>query len=503
MAEITRTSVLAIMEETTEGTVEAVTGATTFVPLQPDFSMTPNFEVLETEEIRSSLAPSKPILGIEQPEFSGSFYLKHSGVEGTKPGYSELLKAAFGSETSNGTERTLTSGSTTSVLELAAGGTDFSRGFAVLIKDGTNGYSIRPVHSVSSNSLTLGFNLDSAPASGVTVGKCVNYSPANSAHKSLSLHLYRANGGYYEVMAGSKVSEMSFTASAGELLNASYSLVGTKYHHDPITIGATDTYLDFYDGTTDFAATVTAKVYRDPHELADALQTSMRAVSSSSAYTVTYNDTGASKGKFTIAKASGTLTLKWNTGTNTANTIGDKIGFSTAADDSASLSYTSDNELSWAAGYSPSYDSSDALVVKSHQIFLGGADDNSCFEATSCEFSFPNELVNVRSFCAESGISSNFFSGRNVTVNLTGQVAKHDNEKFKRFRNNDETRFMYAFGTKSGGNWVAGASGCVYIPTCTISSYEYQDLDGFIVANMTLTAYADSSGNGEVYLNFL
>lgn len=498
-----KASVLAVMPEVTEGTPVAPGATTDFLALQPDASLKPSFDVLSNEELRSSIGKAKGILGFERPEMSFSHYLKHSGVEGTAPEYNELLQAVFGSETANGTQRTTTTGSTTSVCKLGAGGTDFSRGFAVLIKDGTNGYSIRPVHSVATNDLTLGFNVANAPASGIGVGKCVNYTPANSAHQSLTAWMYRANGQAVEMIAGAKVTEFGFSASAGELINANFNMVGTKYYFNPITIGATDTKLDFTDDDGTFAATITAKVYRTPHELATAITDAMNTANSGETHTCTYSDT---TGKFTIVSTGTVLSLLWNTGGNAANTIGDKIGFSTAADDTgtaAATGYTSDNAQTYGASYTPAYDSSDPVAAKYHEVLLGDSTDTTCFEAASISFSMAMERSEVKSICAESGVNSILLTGREVTITISGLLDKYHAGEMNRFANNTATRFAYNFGTKSGGNWVAGTCGNLYIPTCTVTSFALTDLDSVVGVEIELKAYVDSSGNGEVYLNFL
>lgn len=494
-----KSNVLAIVAEVTDGTPVDPAGVTDYVVLQPDANMNPAFELLENEEIRASIGKAKGVQGLERPEMSFSHYLKHSGTEGDAPEISAILKAVFGSETVNATARTLDAASSVSVAKMTAGGGDFARGFAVLVKDGTNGYSIRPVHSVAGNDLTLGFNLLNAPAAGVTLGKCINYSPANTGHQSLTAHLFRGNGQAKEVMSGCKVTSFGFNANAGEFINANFSLSGTKYHFNPIRIAAADTKLDFVDDGGDHVATVTAKLYRDPYELAEALQTAMNAVSTD-VITVSFSST---TGKFTIAGDGALFQLEWNTGANTANTIGDKIGFSVAADDTGSLTYTSDNAQSYAAAHVPSYDAADPLAAKNQEILLGDATDTTKFEAASIDFSMSNERTEVKSICAESGVNSIKVTGREVTVRITALLDKHDADKFRRFRANTDTRFAYNFGTKSGGNWEAGKCGCLYIPTCTVTSFSLTDLDSVIGIEIELKAFVDSSGNGEVYLNFL
>lgn len=500
---LTRSTVMAIVPEVTEGTAVLPSGATQFIPILPDISFVPETELQDNEEIKNSIGISKSIQGVESGNAEISLYLKHSGVEGTAPNYGELLEAVFGSTSTNSTQRTTTSGSTTTVIALGAGGTDFARGKAVLIKDSTNGYSIRPVHSVSSNNLTLGFAVATAPATGMNVGKCINYAPAASGHQSLTLALYRGNDTAFELIAGAKALSYTLSGEAGGLITQSFSLSGSKYYFNPINIAATDIKLDFLDNATTRVATITAQLYRDPQTLADALETAMNALGSANTFTVEYNDQGASAGKFTITSTGTTLSLLWSSGANTANTIGDKIGFVTASDDTGALTYTSDNVQSWASAITPTYDSADPLVAKYNDVLIGSAADTVGFCAESIEMSFEHEEGEIRCISAETGLDAKFFQKRTVNISVTGKLDKHDADKFYRYLNNSETRFMWAFGNKSGGNWVAGQCGCLYIPSCTVTSFEPGDGDGIVNVSLELQAFVDSSGNGEVYLNFL
>lgn len=502
MAQFTRSSVLAIVEEVTEGVPVAPSAATDFVSLQDGFSLEPGFDTIESSEIKSSIAQGKTYQGIEAPKGSVSHYLRHSGVEGSKPDYSLLLKGLFGSTVSNGTQRLTTSSSTTKLLKLASGGSDFPRGSAVLIKDTVNGFSIRPVHSFSTNDLTLGFALSNAPASGVGCGKNVRFIPANSGHPSLTLWEYKANGAAVEMISGARVNEGTFNFSAGELINAEYSLDGLKFHFNPITIASTDTKLDFDDGSTR-VATILAGVYRDPIELADALTAAMNAAGSSDTFSVVFNSSGANAGKFTVSTNGMTLSLKWNTGTNTANTVGDKIGFDTSADDTSATTYTSDNALSYTASYTPSYDAADPLIAKYNEVFVGSVDDNIVFDAKTVTLKVSNNLQQQKSVCAQSGVKSHNIQKRSSVVTLSGEMVKHDAEKFKNYRNNDAIRFLYNFGARSGGNWIPGSCGCIYLPNANITSFKCGDDDGVVTFEIEIKGFVDSNGNDEVYLNFL
>jgi hypothetical protein len=501
----TRNSVLAIKPEVTEGTPVWPASVNDFTAIQDDFDMTPEFEQLENAELKSSLAPGKTIQGAETPTVQFSHYLRHSGVEGTAPDFNELLKGGFGAEVVAGTEYTTAASSTVSLIKSTGAATNFERGEGLLIKDGTNGYRIRAVHSVSSDDITPSFNLPAgtAPGTGVGLGKAVLYKPANEGHQSMTLTHYIGNGGAIQQMAGAKTTEIGITFEAGELINASFSLEGIVYNFDPIEIGATDTKLDFEDDDGVAVATITAKTWKDPHELAAAVAAAMDTASPGETHTVTYSDT---TGKFTISCTGTLLELLWNTGANAANTIGDKLGFSTAADDTgtaATTGYTSDNAVSFAAAYVPSYDAADPLAAKDNEIMMGDQADQSCFVASTCEFTLTNTNRRIASFCAVSGFSGAIINAREVVVNVTAELEKYDASRFKKFRANDNVRFQYSFGTKVGGNWVAGKCGCIYIPTATITSYDVNDDEGLASLEMELRAYADEQGRGEAYLNFL
>lgn len=504
MAIKSRNTVGALKKEVTIGTLIAPTTGTDFIPLQDgEFEMSPNFNTLENNELRGSIGSAKPILGLEEPEGSVSVFLKHSGVEGQAPQYDELLESAFGAKEVNATQYPTIAGSTTSAINVGVGiGANFSRGEALLIKDGTNGYSIRPVHSVAGDVLTLGFNLGTAPATGINLGKAVKYSVANSGHPAFSAWYYQGNGGAVEAMAGCQVTSMEMSVTAGEFVNCSYSFAGSKYHFDPIEITASTNKLDFDDGSVR-VATIPARFYRDPVELATAVTDAMNSAGSSDVFTVSYSHIGASAGKFTIATNGVSLDLLWNTGANTANTIGTKLGFLVAADDTGATTYTSDNALTLTAPASPSYDAVDPLVAKHMEVLIGTATDTACAGISEFTFTLDNTIDNVTDICAESGVDEKLINQRTVSVDFTARLSSYDARMFTRFRANDEVRFMFAFGTKSGGNWQAGKSGCVYIPTATISSFQIQSQDNIVVINGTLSAFVDANGNGECYLNFL
>lgn len=502
MAIVTRKSAFAVKVETTEGTPVAPTAGTDYIPIQADATMAPEFDTLENEELKASIGQSKSILGAENPTASVSVYLTNSGTAGVAPQVAELLTAAFGNEDIEGTEYDTIAASTVSVVKVDTGeGAQFRPGQALLVKNGAAPYEIRAVHSISGDDLTVGFDLDNAPGTGVNLGQAVTYYPANDGHQTLSLWHYLGNGGAIQMVSGARVAEMGIEFPAGELINASYSLEGLEYYFNPIEIVATDQYLDFTDDAGTFAVTVALKTYKDPHDLAAALQTAMNAATTET-HSVSYSDT---TGKFTIATSTSTVfSLLWNTGTNAANSIADALGFATAANDTGATTYEADNVKSWASPQSPDFSNhGDPLAAKSNRVMLGDQQDNVCFQASSVSFTLTDTRQTIDSVCADSGRSGSIVQQRAVTVSVTALLDQFDVDKFRRFRENEETRFQYTCGTKTGGNWDAGKCANVYIPTATITSYSIVDDDGLVTLELELTAFVNDQGEDEVYLSFV
>lgn len=507
-ASATRKSVLYVVNESTAGTPVAVSASTEAVALQEGFSLEPAFETQENAELRSSIGQAAPIQGLEAPTASVDHYIRHSGVEGTEPNYGKFLQSLFGAKQVNATEYSTTAGSTAgtsavrAVVKSAGNASNFQRGEGLLIKDSVNGYSVRNVFSVDdANTLGLSFNLANAATNSSGLGKAVLYYPADSGENSMTLWLYRANGGAVEMISGAKTSEMSMDVTVGELVNASFAFDGVSYYFNPIITTSSTRYLDFTDDDGTWAIAVAAKAWKDPHELASAIQTAMNATGTTETHSVVYSDT---TGKFTIATSTSTvLSLLWNTGANTANTIATKVGFSAAADSTGATTYTSATAYTLTAPNTPSYDSADPIAAKYAEVMMGDFDDYSCACVQSMSFSFVKTLTSVPCICAESGVAEKIASLREVTMEVTATLDPYDADKFRRFRSNSDISFAFNFGVRTGANWTAGKTCNLYIPTAKISNFRLDDADGVVVMTYTLSAFVDSSGNGEIYLNFL
>jgi len=497
---------MAVVEEVTEGTLLAPSAGTQFIPLQPGFEFVPSVETISNDELRGSIGQAPSIQGLEQPTASFSEYLKHSGVEGQEPNYGIVLESLFGTKNVNATERLTAASSTTTLLKLASGGSDFELGRAVLLKDATNKYQIRPVQSVSSNDLTLGFALPAAPAAGLGCGKAITYKPADSGHPTMSAWLYRANGGAVEAIAGARATEMSLNLSVGELIGMDFTLAGTSFYFNPIEITSSTNKLDFTDDDGTFAATISAGWYKHPADLASAITTAMNAANSGETHTCTFINTGTHAGKFQIVSTGTLLSLLWNTGANTANTIAAKIGFSAAADSTgtaATTGYKSSSVQVYSSAYTPSYDNVDPMAAKYMEVLIGDQSDYESACVQTMTISITNNVQDVKCISAQSGVEGKVIESRNASVSIVAQMKRHDADKFNRFLNNSDTKFLFNFGTKSGGNWIAGKSGCFYCPQAKVNGVQLGDDNGLVTMQYELFPYVDASGNPEMYLNFL
>ena len=500
--ETTRSSILAVTEEVTEGTPVFPTAGTDCIALTPGFDFAPNFETLENEELTGTIAASAPVQGLESPTASFTNYAKGSGTEGAVADWGILLKNAHGSQTINATERLTDAGSTAgsssarAVLKLASGGADFDKGYAVLIKDGTHSYRIRNVHDVSTNDLTLSQNIPAAPASGIGVGKCINYGMLDSVG-SLSAWLYRGNGGAVELITGAKVSSYTLNIPAGGFISFNWNFVGKSYYFNPIEIKATNKYIDFNEGAGAVTATLTEGVYRDPEELRIHVESVLDAAATAT-ITVTYSDTS---GKYTIASNGLTFELDFLTGTNNANTAALVLGY-TKTDKSGATTYTAETGFSYAFGYTPVYSAQSPLVAKNNELMIGGFDDYLCTAASNVTVNFGKEPSNVTSICEPSGVAGSVFNGRGITVDVTGYLARHDLDKWLRFKNNTDCIFTYNAGVKSGGNWVKGTCLNMHSEQTKISSINIGDESGVATLNMTLTCYGSGS-RSDFYMNTL
>lgn len=499
-AEVTRKTVISIMEESTSGVPISPASGADYIPVRAGFDLSPSVENIDNDELSPSVATKAPILGNENPTAEIPVYLRHSGTEAVAPSIDKLLKGAFGDKVAAPAESLTAAASTAgtssaaAIIKLASGGSNYPRGSALLIKDGVNGYSVRNSHSVATNDVTLGFNLaGAAPGAGIGVGRPILYKPADTL-PSLAMTCFRGNGGLKEIISGLRVSEMSIEANAGQPLTANFSLAGIKYFFNPIEITASTDTIDFEDDGGPVTATLAAKFYKDPHDAASGLSVAMTAASVGSGdqvVTVRYSDT---TGKFTTAATGTTFDVDWAT---TANTLGAKFGYT--ADDSGATSYVSDLAIVLASPYTPTSDTNiNPLICKDSEVLMGTFSDYGLARVQNFTATLSNELEDILELGPETAVAEKLLVQRSAAINTVLTLQRNDAGKFLAFRRGDDIRFGYNVGEKSGGNWVSGRIFNLYMPQCKVSSFKVSG-DTVVTIEMTLNPYGGSDGLGEVY----
>jgi hypothetical protein len=502
-----RSTVVAIEKEITQNTLVEPTAATSFIPILGNFEVTPAFDVIETEEVLNSIGTPKATLGFENPSASVSLYLKGSSVQAQPPAWGALLESLMGARSVSAAEYDVIAGSTTTVLNLGVGeAATFERGEAVMVKDSsmTNGYQIRNILSVDTilDKLTLSQALPSAPAALINLGRAILYKPANSGHPSLSLWDYHSNGGATQVVSGARAVSMAASITAGGAIQADFSLEGIEFFFDPMIVKSTNKWFDVNEGGPEINVSLAEKTYKDPYDLAAAIQT---ALDNACAATIlcTYSDITR---KYTITSNGATFQILWKTGVhgsdNTDTHIGSLIGFADAADDTLALSYVSDNAIVFTAPFTPTFDATDINVAKDNQVLLGGQTDITCFRASTLTVNIGHDHTKVDDICATSGRSGSLFTKRTVTVDVVSYLELGQSEEFKKFRNNDQVAFTFNYGKKSGGSWTPGTAGNIHMPTATISSFKLGNNNGLVTLEMQLKGFV-ASGLDEIYINYL
>jgi hypothetical protein len=458
------------------------------------------------------IAASKSYTAKEAPVGSFPKYLRGSGTEGTPPEYAVFIKSAMGDQQANSEYSTngVSSAGTASARAYLTMGSDeednYREGQAVLIKDATNGRSVRNVFNVDStgNQLDLNFNLDNATPTATALGQAIHFRPQGTGHVTFSAWHYQASSGsaLYQAMAGCRTTAMNINLPANGLAEINFDFTGTQIFYNPVTIGATNKYIDFTDDSGTYAAILSEKTYNNPHDLAREVSSKMNGVATD-VITVSYSDT---TGLFTIASDGGvTFSLLWNTGANTANTAAVPLGYATAADDTGAFTYDGDSTLSSVHAtppVTPSYDTQDSIVLKGAEIMIGAFNDNRCRPVSQASFSISTPKVDIPSMCAESGIDSSLTNSRVATFSCTMSVDEHENGLFDKMINNTTTQVMFNAGDKTGTDWVEGTIVNIYMANASITAIPLVEQDGYIVYNIEASGFVDGA-NKDVHINFL
>lgn len=488
---------LALVKETTQG--EPVRpSANNFTAIQSDISLTPAFENLTNDELKNSIIAGKSVVGIEPGTGSMSHYFR-AGDNGAAPDYGLLIEAATGTQKIiAGSEASVVASPTptTTVFDVDDA-SEYAKGDILLIQK-TDGFQRRPIESVSGNTITLAFALDTAPQAGDLIGKPITYQLENDSNLVPTLSCWYYLPQTAQLLAGTRVAGLDITAEAGQFINASFSLEGTGFYWNPLVVDASNFSLDFDVSATEYNVSIPQKTYRDPHDLGEAIESAMNAAGSGVVFSVSYGDDG----KYTITGDS-SFSLLWATGANTATSIGGLLGFTVLADTSSATSHVSEDFIDLSSGFTPSYDEADPIVSKSSLLLVGDTDDNVCLNHSSVSFSIGNTNANLLDGCSPTAVVGSLFSDRELTASVTSYLQPYEAEFFRRLRKGETTKFFFAAGESAGGQPVKDKSFGAFMSHATITSLTIAEQDGNAILEMELAGFAPDDSSQPGFLGFV
>lgn len=193
----TRDRLLLMGIEATAGVEEALTVGTHAI-LVEDPVPSPNFEVIETNEVGGSLDNRAPIVGGGNFAFSGLVYMKGSGTGGTAPEYGPILRSAAMAETLTAADETGTAqAGAVGSITLAAGASAIDDNYIGMILNTTGGTGPNQTVVISdydgtTKVATVYPDFATAPDITTTYNIFANalYAPASTSLENVTAFLY-------------------------------------------------------------------------------------------------------------------------------------------------------------------------------------------------------------------------------------------------------------------------------------------------------------------------
>lgn len=240
------TATVYVTEEVTEGTAVAPS-AGDFVSINDAFEINGEKELVERNNLSSSLIKELPRTGIKTATVSLPVEAKANVVEGVAPEAGSLFKAALGGSRSNTNSVTTITTTNVSVIPVSSVA-NLAAGDFVMIKDSniTGGYHISPLSAVALNgtnddTMTLVVDSPTAPTNGSSLAKFTTYYTANSGHPSLTVSTYLEDALELQA-AGCRVSSLSMSGfETGQIANFEFSMTGMGYSETVSASGLTPT----------------------------------------------------------------------------------------------------------------------------------------------------------------------------------------------------------------------------------------------------------------------
>ncbi len=227
--------VIAVKEESSEGTYLTPSGATSFFAVLEDGAeMVPNKDLLERGIITGSIGNATPRTGMKTVSGTIGVEFKAGSSAGAAPEYASFLTAALGAVRTNAATTTKSSGNTAATLQIEdADIADLLVGDIIVVKQ-SGAYHVSPIISRVTTPGSASVTMLVAHPSGdctdsVVIAAYKTYYTANSGHPSLSISKY-VESLVLETGAGCRVSSMALEGfSTGQLASLKFGFEGMSF----------------------------------------------------------------------------------------------------------------------------------------------------------------------------------------------------------------------------------------------------------------------------------
>lgn len=513
-----RRSTAAFVLKAFESDLMKVSAGGQFLAIQPGFALTPGFTTTENVELAGDIMSGKNIVTGEAPTGSLSHYFTGSGTPGTAPSYGTLLQATFGGYRNTAAEGTLAASSTTTELKFstATAAAVYKKGDALLVKS-VGGWEIRPVESVAGTTVTLGFALNSAPATGTKIGRLSTYFPISDQIPVFDAwHFIGGGESGVENVANCRTTSATLTVNAKDLINCAFSFEGTNYKFnedftESFVISSYNSKFNVVNtqgGTrTSTEVELEAKTYDDGAALAAEIQTKVSAVTGLTSFRATF-----ATNRFSFTSTAAYLLDFFNVQTppDGGLYLADVLGFertdTSGVNPSTGVKASTKDARqtrSYASPVEPEYSIADPIVARGLEVFIGDATDNICIASASVTITLGTPKSLITSICEETGNYRSLINARTATMAISAYLEDDDRRFFDKFSEGAETKFHLNAGMKeSNGNWTPGNVFSIYGSPCSITNWSVNASNEIYMLDLELTCFADGEEEGSIFVSY-
>lgn len=232
---------VAINVEVTEGTyVPPAAGSDFLSPLADGLEFSPSKELLERNNLNSSIGKSTPRTGTKSVTGTIPVEAKSNGTEGAAPEYGLLIESCLGAKravTTTTADDTDAGGphTTTRIFLLDADASKYAVGDIVHVKV-SGDHHVSPVTAVNNTGGDVYIDLlvaaDNAFSDGDVISAVTTYLPANTAHPTFSMTKYMEDA-RREFASGCRVNSMTLNNFVtGQLADFSFGFEGLSWDSD-------------------------------------------------------------------------------------------------------------------------------------------------------------------------------------------------------------------------------------------------------------------------------